>query len=188
MRTAYFHEDDYCQIELVCEENLEWCLDQTRRIADFANAHRGEDMYVRPAHSVELAARWISVDALAEVVTLPQYDAVTTGYGSVEEKIPNTSAFGDSGVTIFASHPDGVVSAIWFALPPSDEASVASALATFSALSQWRLLLVDWGWGRVIPLSDAVALEAYLREQMQVFRELSEKFERDRKQRYSTKR
>lgn len=164
--TIYFHEDDYCQIELVCEENLEWCLDQTRRISDFANVHAGDDMYVRPAHTVELKSRGISVDTLASAVAPPlqRYDAVTTGYASIEDVIPNTSAFGSPCVDLFASHPDGVISAIWFALQPTDDASVTMSVAMFSALSQWRLLLVDWAWGSVVPLSDASALEAYLRE------------------------
>jgi len=167
MRTAYFHEDDYCQIELVCEENLAWCLDQTRRISDFATVHAGDDMYVRPSHSVELAARGITIEALANAVAPPlqRYDAVTTGYASIEDVIPNTSAFGDSGITLFASHPDPVIPAIWFQVHPSDEASIASAMTVFAKLAQWRLLLVDWNWGRVIPLSDAGAVEAYLREQ-----------------------
>lgn len=187
MRTAYFHEDDYCQIELVCDENLAWCLDQTRRIADFADEHRGDDIFVRPVHAVELAARAISVAALTSAIAPPlqRYDAVTSGYASVEEPVANTSAFGASGLTLFASYPEGVVSAIWFALEPGDEASVASALTTFSALSRWRLLLVDWGWGRVMPLNDGAAIEAYLRERVRVFRELSEKFERDRRQQSS---
>jgi hypothetical protein len=145
MGTAYFHEDDYCQIELLCDENLAWCLDQTRRISEFANVHAGDDMYVRPAHSVELAARGISVEALAAAIAPPleRYDTVTSGYASVEEPVANTTAFGASGLTLFASYPEGVVSAVWFALQPGDEASVATALATFSALSQWRLLLAD---------------------------------------------
>lgn len=189
MRTAYFHEDDYCQIELVCDENLEWCLDQTRRIADFANAHRaGEgwsEMYVRPEKSVELAARGIAIGALAGAVTphLPPYDAVTTGYTTVTEDLPNTHAFGAaSDVVLFAAHPDGIVSAIWFEMQPSDDSAVASAAATLMALAQWRLLLVDWAWGRVIPLTDHSAVDAYLRERGRSLRELAEKLEQQRKQ------
>jgi len=182
--TAYFHEDDYCQVELVCEENLEWCLDQTRRISDFANVHAGDDMYLRPAHSVELETRGISVDALATAVApLQRYDAVTTGYAGIEDVIPNTSAFGASGLVLFASHPNGLVSAIWFALQPADDESVATAIAMFSALSHWRLLLVDWPWGRVMPLTGGAVLDAYLRERRQVAEKITANMLRDRKER-----
>ncbi len=51
MREAYFHEDDYCQTELLPIANHKHCRDQLREIESFSAQHETEfgwtDMYVR---------------------------------------------------------------------------------------------------------------------------------------------
>lgn len=189
IRTAYFHEDDYCQIELVRDGNLAWCLDQTRRIGEFSDAHRAGDvwtkMYMRQANPVELITLGLTVETLTEQLSphLPPFDEVQTGYSSHVEEAAGTLAFGSPDVTAFADHRDGVVSAIWFALVPGDEKEIEMAAAALNALAPWRLLLVDWGWREVIPLTDALALSGYLRLRMERFAQLREQFEHDRRQR-----
>jgi len=169
MRTAYFHEDDYGQIELVCDDNREWCADQVRRIEEFSNEHRAgigwTAMYMRPASPVALATRGITMDALEAAVAgfLPPFDTVTTGYSTHVEPMPNTRAFGfPQSVTLFAEQRENVVSAIWFMPLSADETDVRQLASALSALAKWNLLLVDWNGLQIIPLSDADALRDYL--------------------------
>jgi hypothetical protein len=187
MRNAYFHEDTYCQIELVCEENERWCIDQTRAIEEFAKQHRLGDaytsMYVRPANPVELATRGITLDALRDAVSphLRPFDDVKTGYSTVVEDAPDTVAFGfEPNVILFAAHAHNIVAAVWLTLQPSEEAEGIAAAKALAALSPMRLLLVDWEWARVIALKNDDAIDEYLGQRLQVFRDLYERFRRER--------
>ena len=53
MREAYYHEDDYCMIELLPLDNLQHCLTQMGEQQAFADAHRSgagwTDMFVPEA-------------------------------------------------------------------------------------------------------------------------------------------
>jgi hypothetical protein len=129
MREAYFHEDDYRQIELVCDENLEWYVEQAARIEQFADNHRAgagwTDMYVPPETPVPLAARGITIENFADAVTplLPPFDAVTTGFSTTIERVPNARAFGnDPEIIVFAKAGQEIISAIWITLQPTDAA------------------------------------------------------------------
>lgn len=159
-RTIWFHEDDYCQTELLCDENLDWCVEETRKIEEFSEAHRAgigwTKMYMRPPAPVALATRGITVTELAEAIApyAPPYDSVTTGYSTHVEDAVNVAAYGAGGsVTLFAEQRDGVVTALWLELGRLDE----NATAMLAALSRWSLLLVDWSGGQVIRLSDLVS-------------------------------
>ena len=157
MRTAYFHEDHYCQVELLPGENLEWCRAQMDAIEEFSDAHQTgagwTDMYVRPPAPIPIETRGIALDVLASAIAVPPYD----------EEVPNVRAFGrDGGITLFAQQRDGVVVAIWLGQQPVVDAEIRSSADALAALAQWNLLLVDWEWNVVIPLSDAPAVHEYL--------------------------
>lgn len=190
MRAAYFHEDDYCQIEAVSDENLDWCVDQSRRIDEFSSAHRNGDayteMYVRLPNPVELMTKSISIEEISQVLTpyLQPYDVVRTGYSTYVETLSGTLAFGNEpAIIVFAEHRDRLISAIWFTLQPSDEEQIEIATAALRTLAKWSLIFVDWGWSRVIHLNDDDAIREYLRERAEVFAELQAQFERDRSER-----
>jgi hypothetical protein len=168
-RTAWFHEDLFGQLELLPVENLDWCLGETRRIAEFSAAHRAEigwtDIYLRPPAPVPLSTRGITAAALRDAVAphAPPYDAVTTGYSTHVEEARNVAAYGSAAhLTLFAAQRDGIVSDVFFILGPRDAEEVARATAMLAALSQWSLLLVDWDSLDVMRLEDADALRAYL--------------------------
>lgn len=40
MPSIYFHEDDFCQIEILPIENLGFCLKQAGCIEEFAKTHK----------------------------------------------------------------------------------------------------------------------------------------------------
>ena len=169
MRTAYFHEDDYCQIELLPSENLEWCNEEIRKIRAFSDAHDAgigwTDMYVRSRAPVPLRTRNIAAGDFAAAIAplLPRFDRVTTGYSTAVEDLPFTSAFGvDHSFVIYAEAPDSYLSAVWLDVAPNDKSVVRVAEDALRACDRWHLLLVDWSFGTAIPLDEAGKYSAYL--------------------------
>ena len=129
MREAYFHEDDYCQIELVPEANWEFCANQMGAIDSFSTEHRDgagwTDMFVRGNNPAPLGSLGISRGDLIKTIhpRLPQFDHVFTGYSSYRELCPHTTAFGaDMSVALFAQYDDAdLVTAAWFAFDVSTQ-------------------------------------------------------------------
>ena len=108
MRSAYFHEDDYCQIELLPIDNLGFCLKQAGEISEFSEEHwKGmgwDSMYVRKVNPRKLSSLKLQLNDVRSVIskTMPEYDEVYTGYSSYREKCTNTYAFGgDKTATLF---------------------------------------------------------------------------------------
>jgi len=163
MREAYFHEDDYGQIELLPLDNLQHCLQQMGEQQAFADAHASgagwTDMYVRSAPPSQLAALGITAVQLRQAVSavLPPYDAVLTGYGSYRVACENVLAFGgDETETLFAGiNNDGMVADLW----------CSDGMAALQLLPQReQLLFADWNAGFVCPLAEQALFQRYLQE------------------------
>lgn len=186
MRSAYFHEDDYCQIELLPLDNLEFCLKQAGEISQFSEEHwKGmgwDSVYVRKENPSKLSNLNIQLNdmRLAISETMPEYDEVYTGYRSYREKCVNTYAFGgDKSATLFfETDSSNIVLTAW----------CSDAMPELLDLKQSRdLLLADWGWGFICPLSDKERFENYLTEREKVFSELAEKWKVERIEREKAK-
>lgn len=158
MREVFFHEDDYCQQELLPAAALDWCSRELGEIDRFSEAHRAADgagwtdLYVRPNAPAELLALRITREEVAAALgpLLPEFDRVLTGYSSFREECRNSSAWGTGeGCEFFASwNAEGFVSAIWTNLFDSRAESLAKAASAVEALGTLRpLIYVDWAWG-----------------------------------------
>ena len=163
MREAYYHEDDFCMIELLPLDNLQHCLAQMGEQQAFADAHRSgagwTDMYVIEAPPSPLSALGMTAQQLrlALAAALPPYDAVCTGYGSYRVECKNVLAFGaDSTETLFAGLDEGgIVCDLW--------CSEGMPQLMLLPLKE-QLLLADWGAGFVCPLADGELFARYLQE------------------------
>lgn len=163
MREAYYHEDDFCQVELLPLDSLQHCLTQMGELQAFADAHRSgagwTDMHVREEASSKLSALGITGEQLRLAVqeVLPPYDAVFTGYGSYRVECRNVLAFGGADTqTLFAGlDDDGIVADLWC----SDAMPELSRLPLLASL-----LLADWNAGFACPLADQALFARYLRE------------------------
>ena len=171
MREAYFHEDDYCQTELLPIANYKHCRDQLGEIVSFSARHETEfgwtDMYLRKDAPTTLAATQILTfnlqDALGQF--LPQFDHVTTGYSTYKESCDNTIAFGaNTNLVLFAEHSGEHVAKLWLAMYGLSENDTELASRMFRLLSQWDLLLVDWSMSALVALADVDAVRQYLAE------------------------
>ncbi len=171
MSSAYFHEDDYCQVEVLPISNLAYCLAEMGLIDDFAAAHAVPggftDLYVRGEARQPLLTFGITLAELQAALdpVLPKVSQVYTGYGSYQELCPSVVAWGiPRGGTLFASpNTENMIGPIWLlfhAIPPEQ-------------LDLWRrvfrslprsddLLIADWSARKVVPLADESALVAYL--------------------------
>src|SRR5688572_27492443 len=120
--TAWFHEDDYCQIELLPRGAAEFAKQQAAEITSFSEAHRTEDgfwteMYLRPDAPVSLGAFAITLAELEGQALghLRRFARVNTGYSTHVEPAQNTAAWGDGETPlVFAdSTAEGLVQHIW---------------------------------------------------------------------------
>lgn len=160
MRESYFHEDDYCQIEILPIDNLKFCLEQAAKISEFSEKHQNgmgwDAMYAREESPKKLLDLGITLqqlrDGLSEI--LPEYNEVYTGFGSSQIQCTNTHAFGqDNGETLFSEVNDSKkITSLW----------VSDSMPELLCLPKYdRLLLADWGWEFICPLSNKKQLESY---------------------------
>jgi hypothetical protein len=157
-REIYFHEDDYCQQQLLPQEAATHATSEIRKIDEFAEAHKAPDglgwtdVYVRndaPAQFRVLNLNRERFDALVSP-HLPRFDQVFTGYSSHREACVKTAAWGLSqSCALFADwSEDGIVANVWTEFFDSEDASIDAAARAVAALASIHpLIYVDWAWG-----------------------------------------
>jgi hypothetical protein len=169
--SVWFHEDDYCQIELLPKAALTFAQEQARAIAEFGRAHEAPggagwtDIFVRPAAPASMGTLQIALDELSAQASPPLdfFEQVSEGFSTHAHLAPRTVAWGDRGYgLIFADFDEArIVQHVWFnhfARP--DVPQVGSFLA--NCARAWDLILADWAWTQVIDLRDDAALKNYL--------------------------
>jgi hypothetical protein len=176
-REIYFHEDDYCQQELLPRESLPFAEAQVKQIAEFANAHRAPgdagwtDMYMRKDPPVSFRSLGIKNENLDSVVSphLPPFDLVYTGYSSYRERCKKTAAWGTcQHNALFADwDDDGVITNVWAQFFESDEKSLLAASKAVVALGTLRsLIYVDWAWSYTCEIINEETFSSRLRNKL----------------------
>lgn len=85
MASAFFHEDDYCQVEVLPSTARGYCLAEMGRIDEFADAHQDgagwTAMYVRGESPQPLASLGITLEELGAAVAplVTRFAEVLTG-------------------------------------------------------------------------------------------------------------
>jgi hypothetical protein len=171
MREADYHEDDYCQTQLLPIANHKHCRYQLGEIESFSSQHETEfgwtDMYVRPDAPQTLVATRITVIELQQALghLMPPFDRVTTGYSIYKQPCRNTIAFGsDTNLILFAEHDCELITTLWLTIHGLSEHDTELAFRVFRLMSQWELLLVDWSMPALVTLDDTDAVSQYLAE------------------------
>lgn len=158
MREIYFHEDDYCQQQLLPHEAASFADDEVKRIDEFADAHQAPDgtgwtdIYRRQEALKTFRSLNISKEVFAAALApfLPPFDVVQTGYSSHREQCTRTAAWGRSQeCAVFADwDEDGIVANVWSAFFENSAESVLAAALAVAAIGQIRpLVYADWAWG-----------------------------------------
>ncbi|WP_313133303.1 hypothetical protein [Anaerocolumna sp.] len=177
MSSIYFHEDDYCQIELLPIENLEFCLKQGGLINEFANVHKEgigyTDMYIRDDNPVSMYDKKILIASLENSLDgiFPKFDEVFTGYSSYRKKSKHTNAFGkDENVVMFYDSKHNFVNNIWFTLDISKENDIMAAQDMFISLSKLgEFIVADWGWDFIERIDHFDKINCYLQKRFEEF-------------------
>src|SRR5215510_794228 len=99
MKELYFHEDDYCQVELLPVSALVTSVDEINEIAAFSNMHwdgtAWTPLYPREDHSQHLKSLGISINSVAAILNsiLEPVEEIYTGYSTYRERCNNTRAW-----------------------------------------------------------------------------------------------
>ena len=169
--TVYLWEDDYYQIEIIPEENLESIEKQTDTISDFSNEHRTAygftDVYVRTENPVLTKSKHIAVDDLELVfIAAGQVRAPDIRFQSgeiVNFNSGQTRAFGTKSFAIFYDFKEKNIENIWLSTNfIKDPVELEKAVITLTSLGKkFRLILVDWNSFEIVDLKDSGQVRAY---------------------------
>ncbi|MCP4054356.1 MAG: hypothetical protein GY739_15110 [Mesoflavibacter sp.] len=164
--TIFYHEDDFCQIEIVPKENLSDLLKQADNIADFSAENGYSDIYVREENKVSLKSREIDKTELEKLLTelgTEKHTEVITGYGSeYRVKSENTIGFGKEYSAVYFDFENDKVKNIWitnlFGLNHDQVVDVFSKIG-----EKWNLVLMDWSSSELIDLTNKEMIKKYLK-------------------------
>ncbi len=171
-RIAFYHEDDYCQKELLPLTAKDFCLKQMGEINDFSQEHQSEnggftDIFIReePSHGIEELG--LRSEQLHEALSfLPPYDYVETGYSSYKEESKATygRGNGDEENIFWSVNESGVVNAVWMdmEIAPVTIDGWRKVLISLGRIAP--VLLVDWGWDLCVDLTNPSNIEEYINE------------------------
>jgi hypothetical protein len=185
-REIYFHEDDYCQQQLLPRSATAHAVAEVKKIGEFADAHQVQgglgwtDVYVRQEAPPEFRTLNLKREDLAAIVSpiLPVFDIVYTGYSSHREKCEKTAAWGRSQqCALFADwDDDGMVANVWAEFFDREEDSIRAASKAVTALGKVHpLVYVDWAWGYTCDASEEEAFASMLRTKLQTIAENAKK-------------
>ena len=156
-RTIYFHEDDYCQQQLLPASEKGAASKELEKISDFSKEHEAPvgagwtDVYVREGTGVGFESLRMNRSQFEEAIQefLPKFDIVYTGYSSHRQVCDSTGAWGISdSCCIFADWKgDGIIQNVWTSFfDDSSDSIELVANAVYSLASQSQLVFVDWAW------------------------------------------
>jgi hypothetical protein len=176
-REIYFHEDDYCQQQLLPREAAAYAGAEIQKIGEFADSHRvpgglgWTDIYVRKEAPVELRTLRIKRQEFAALVSsfLTSFDVVYTGYSSHREVCRKTGAWGNSQQCALLADwdEDGIIANVWAEFFAEDEESILAASKAVAALGRLHpLVYVDWAWGYTCDASEERAFASMLRAKL----------------------
>jgi hypothetical protein len=176
-REIYFHEDDYCQQELLPREALSFAETQVKQIAEFADTHLAPggigwtDIYRRKEPAVGFRTLGMKKEDFEAVVSLhlPPFDLVYTGYSSYRERCKKAAAWGTAQHNaLFADWgDDGIITNVWAQFFDLGEKSILAASKAVAALGMLHsIIYVDWAWGYTCEIINEEAFASALRNKL----------------------
>jgi hypothetical protein len=165
----FFHEDDFCQIELLGNENQKYIQSQCEKIRESSeknfNSIGYTDVFIRDDIRVELNTKQILADDFENLLFhfgFSKASKVITGYGqSYRIPAPNTIGFGKDYAAIYFKFEENIITKIWLTQPWKMEKDKLT-LFLKEAGRKWGLLLIDWEATEIVNLLDEDAILNYL--------------------------
>lgn len=171
---VYFHEDFYCQVELLPLENVHELETENKKIDEFAKEHYDgtgfTNIYAREEPKVKTSERKIQLEEFESFVISLGFEKIRnvySGYGSYKEKCQNTNAYSVDGATVFCNFREGLIYNIWLdGFRFNNESNFVKEMTEglFQIGERWSLTLNDWDLTENINLKDKSAIELYIKE------------------------
>jgi hypothetical protein len=165
----FFHEDDFCQVELLPKENLNFIKLQCNQIESSSEKNFDgagyKEIFIRDANPIGLSTISIQKSELENFLLelhLPRASEVLTGYGQdYRVQSLETVGFGSDYVAVYFHFQDDIVKKIWFTQIWNITGEKLVPVLNKVGL-KWNLLLVDWEAATFVELSDEQAIINYL--------------------------
>ena len=171
MNELYFHEDFYCQVELLPMSALESSTSEMGEIDAFSEAHwdghSWTALHIREDQTQHLLSLAVSIDAVAALLD-PILEPVThvyTGFGTHKELCKNTRAWTLPCETALLAdfNATGAVEHLWLVNEPPEPDNVQQLWNALKSLSQsGDYFIADWNLSIAVPLADDEMLMRYL--------------------------
>lgn len=172
---VFFHEDLFCQVEIVPRENSVNIEIENDKITDFAkdkfNGVGFSDIYERGEQIVKTNERKINISNFDKLVTgsgFNKTNTVYTGFGSFEEVCNNTIAFELDGAVIYYDFKeDNVIDNIWldgFRFNNDSKEKERMIDVLYQIGRKWNLILNDWDLCEKIDLEIEHEIRKYIEE------------------------
>lgn len=171
----YFHEDFYCQVELLPRENLSVLEIENEKIEDFAEKHSDgfgfTDIYVRNGQKIKTSDRKIELGDFEKVMLesgFQKYSNVYSGYSSYEEQCKNTLGFKLDSSVVYCDFENDLIKNIWidnFRFSNSSDKKEQLINGLFAIGEKWNLILNDWDLTETFDLMSKSEIERYISEE-----------------------
>jgi hypothetical protein len=175
--STYFHEDDYCQIELLPIASENFARHQADASQKFSSEHEAEgggwtEVFMLGSPPAGLSSLNIFRSELERCIPgeLLTFTNILTGYSSYREPVKNACAWGRKDDPLIFADFDvlGVIQHVWLSFFGLPQIGVLEEFFSNCAV-RWPLILADWAWGKIVPLRDPRALTAYMNLRRQFF-------------------
>lgn len=170
----YFHEDMYCQVELVPRENMLHLQGEIEAIEKFAaenfDGQGYTDLYERKGDPVAISQSKISVGEMDKCLLhngFAKADTVYYGYGAERIKAESTHAYRFYKCDVFVEHKSDIVTALWidgFRFQTVDAITDNLKDTLLDIGNKYNLILNDWDQTITVGLSKESEIENYLNE------------------------
>lgn len=170
IKTIFYHEDDFRQVELLPTDNREEHpinvkeLDTLTKV--YSDSFGTNEIFIRNDISKtklrQLQINPNDLDQILSLTELERFSKVETGYGQhFRKEHKNCIAFGKSYCAIYYDFNDNIVEHIWLTNHwDLDKTKLASTLHILGL--KWNLLLQDWEQTVTIDLKDKNSIIKYL--------------------------
>ena len=172
----YFHEDLYCQVEIIPRENSVNLDLENDKINEFSEEHFDgvgyTDVYARDGHGIKTCERGIQVDELDELITnigFEKKNEIYTGYGAYKVKCKKTIGYHLDGAIIYCDFDENqLIQNIWidgfrFNGKSTFKPQMIQALNELG--KRWNLILNDWDLCEKIDLEVENEISSYIDEE-----------------------
>lgn len=164
----YFHEDFYCQIEYLPQENFSAAAKVATEIIEHSektfDGYGWTGCYIRNEASIPTKSKNFKVTELADLLLnegFSEFPSVTTGYSSVVSHCDSTRAFKKQSIVLCVDFKDDIVVNIWHNNSPHQIDNEIYKAFLLKMADNYNLLLADWWKSIVIDISNPTEIDKY---------------------------